>query len=84
MGLLRRSILPLRIPSSVLVATFVTFLAMGCDGGSQPPSTSGRAPNAVDSNKLQSLEQLDASEETSLDHSTQPSEFNTEEYDRIY
>ena len=42
MGLLRRSILPLRIPSSVLVATFVTFLAMGCDGGSQPPSTSGR------------------------------------------
>ena len=83
MGLLRRSILPLRIPSSVLVATFVTFLAMGCDGGSQPPSTSGRAPNAVDSNKLQSLEQLDASEETSLDHSTQPSEFNTEEYDRI-
>lgn len=82
MRLLKLPVNPLRISTSLLTLAFVGVLAMSCDGGA-PPSNTIEAPAAAPSDELQSIE-ITESEESDQDDLSQPSEFNTEEYDRIY
>ena len=74
---------PARISASLLTLIFVGVLAASCGGDA--PQSGTQAPTPPSSDELQStvLESEDSGE-AEPDDLSQPSEFNTEEYDRIY
>ena len=84
MVLLTRSNSHWRRPSSLLAAIVLTALAVGCEGAPQSAPSGAPNPTALESDELQTLNEAVEPEAPLPDDATQPPDFNTEEYDRIY